>query len=546
MVDSFFGTDGIRGLTSLETMSEAAAVSLLEDQRTLTPAFMRLVGEALSYTQPALPGEGNVVVVGWDRRPHNASLVAALTLGLRLTGSTVIHVGVCATPSLHHAVLAFGARQGCMITASHNPVSDSGIKVFDAFGYKSNRTYEREVSRTVRQLAEEDRDVDAVDRERLSQPDELHAAWGLKTHVEWMEKRWNDFEALFGPWSGQAHEGCCAPSLLIDGANGSATEWLSTFLSKQGVVCADVSSPNDVLNDGCGAGDLSPTQTWTYDEAKRSSHALLRQLGPAKPGQLVGAALDGDGDRCLLIQATEHGFAVMDGDAMAALMLSAVSNRSWSFAASIESDIGLFGHARSSNDSTACIETAVGDRWLSYALRPEDGGWLHADEMPLVCGIEDSGHVVLPAPHPLHEGAWSLVGDGAATLCAVLLAANCGAKAPFHRGWKQRISIKDSRRERWTAESKLFTTTQQMIVEAMETMGFAAQRRRIDGEDHMLLIHGTSPDGVASLGVRNSGTQAKTSVSVRLSKDLAHEPFVALLNRIKSTLTEALTDLTHP
>ena len=546
MVDSFFGTDGIRGLTSLETMSEAAAVSLLEDQRTLTPAFMRLVGEALSYTQPALPGEGGVVVVGWDRRPHNASLVAALTLGLRLTGSTVIHVGVCATPSLHHAVLAFGARQGCMITASHNPVSDSGIKVFDAFGYKSNRTYEREVSRTVRQLAEEDRDVDAVDRERLSQPDELHAAWGLKTHVEWMEKRWNDFEALFGPWSGQAHEACCAPSLLIDGANGSATEWLSTFLSKQGVVCADVSSSNDVLNDGCGAGDLSPTQTWTYDEAKRSSHALLRQLGPAKPGQLVGAALDGDGDRCLLIQATEHGFAVMDGDAMAALMLSAVSNRPWSFAASIESDIGLFGHARSSNDSTACIETAVGDRWLSYALRPEDGGWLHADEMPLVCGIEDSGHVVLPAPHPLHEGAWSLVGDGAATLCAVLLAANCGAKAPFHRGWKQRISIKDSRRERWTAESKLFTTTQQMIVEAMETMGFTAQRRRIDGEDHMLLIHGTSPDGVASLGVRNSGTQAKTSVSVRLSKDLAHEPFVALLNRIKSTLTEALTDLTHP
>jgi len=546
VVDSFFGTDGIRGLTSLETMSEAAAVSLLEDQRTLTPAFMRLVGEALSYTQPALPGEGGVVVVGWDRRPHNASLVAALTLGLRLTGSTVIHVGVCATPSLHHAVLAFGARQGCMITASHNPVSDSGIKVFDAFGYKSNRTYEREVSRTVRQLAEEDRDVDAVDRERLSQPDELHAAWGLKTHVEWMEKRWNDFEALFGPWSGQAHEGCCAPSLLIDGANGSATEWLSTFLSKQGVVCANVSSPNDVLNDGCGAGDLSPTQTWTYDEAKRSSHALLRQLGPAKPGQLVGAALDGDGDRCLLIQATELGFAVMDGDAMAALMLSAVSNRSWSFAASIESDIGLFGHARSSNDSTACIETAVGDRWLSYALRPEDGGWFHADEMPLVCGIEDSGHVVLPAPHPLNEGAWSLVGDGAATLCAVLLAANCGAKAPFYRGWKQRISIKDSRRERWTAESKLFTTTQQMIVEAMETMGFAAQRRRIDGEDHVLLIHGTSPDGVASLGVRNSGTQAKTSVSVRLSKDLAHEPFVALLNRIKSTLTEALTDLTHP
>ena len=131
---------------------------------------MRLVGEALSYTQPHLPGEGSVVVVGWDRRPGNQALVRALTLGLRLTGSRVVHIGECATPTLHRAVLVFGARAGCMITASHNPVSDSGIKVFDTFGYKSNRAYEADVSQTVRQLAEEDRDVDVVDREALSKP----------------------------------------------------------------------------------------------------------------------------------------------------------------------------------------------------------------------------------------------------------------------------------------------------------------------------------------------------------------------------------------
>ena len=77
-------------------------------------------------------------------------------------------------------------------------------------------------------------------------------------------------------------------------------------------------------------------------------------------------------------------------------------------------------------------------------------------------------------------------------------------------------------------------------------MGFTAQRRRIDGEDDVLLIHGIAPNGVASFGVRNSGTQAKTSVSVRLSKDLDHEPFVALLNQVESNLTEALTGLTHP
>ena len=64
---------------------------------------------------------------------------------------------------------------------------------------------------------------------------------------------------------------------------------------------------------------------------------------------MVGAALDGDGDRCLFIQATSTGFAVVDGDAMAAMLLSASADRPWSFAASIESDVALFGHARALN-----------------------------------------------------------------------------------------------------------------------------------------------------------------------------------------------------
>ena len=93
MAGSFFGTDGIRGRTSLENMDENEAIQCLEEARTLTPAFMRLVGEALSYTQPDLPGQGNTVVIGWDRRPDNMELVAALTLGLRLTGSlSLIHI----------------------------------------------------------------------------------------------------------------------------------------------------------------------------------------------------------------------------------------------------------------------------------------------------------------------------------------------------------------------------------------------------------------------------------------------------------------------
>ena len=110
----------------------------------------------------------------------------------------MIHVGECATPTLHHAVLAFEARMGCMITASHNPVSDSGIKVFDANGYKSTRTYEQDVSRTLRQLASEDREVDATDRALASQPDEERFDWPRLTHPRWLQQRWTLFEATFG------------------------------------------------------------------------------------------------------------------------------------------------------------------------------------------------------------------------------------------------------------------------------------------------------------------------------------------------------------
>ena len=539
MGGSFFGTDGIRGRTSLKDMDEGEAIHCLEEARTLTPAFMRLVGEALSYTQPDLPGQGNTVVIGWDRRPDNMELVAALTLGLRLTGSRVIHIGECATPTLHHAVLAFDARSGCMITASHNPVSDSGIKVFDGFGYKSNRGYEHEVSRTIRQLAEEDRDVDQPDQEALSRPDEDHSNWSQTTHPTWLAHRWEAFTACFGPWTGQA-SGKVASTLLVDGANGFASTWLADFLRQRGVACREVSSPEGTLNEGCGAGDFSPTQTWTFDEAKASPHGMLRQLESAPAGQLVGAALDGDGDRCLFIEATETGFAVVDGDAMGAMLLQASEDRAWSFAASIESDVGLFASAKAINAGTACIETAVGDRWLSFALRPTDGGWLGSETMPTCCGIEDSGHVVLPAPHPGQKDMWGLVGDGAATLCAVLLAKS-NTDEGFDRGWKRRVSISDSHRERWHRESELFAATLQTVQTSMEHLGLEVQQRHIEGEKHLLLVHGTSLDGVASFGVRNSGTQAKTSLSVRLSKGIDPAPYIQMLEQVKDSLAAVLT-----
>ena len=541
MSASFFGTDGIRGQTSLDDIDEEEAIYRITEERTLTPAFMRVLGEALSHASDSQPGSSTRVVVGWDARPHNEALVAALTLGLRLTGSTVIHIGQCATPSLHAAVLAFDAQMGCMITASHNPVSDSGIKVFDARGYKSTRAFEQEVSRTLLALSQEDREVDQVDRDMLAAPDEEHHGWAVRAHQDWLAERWTWFEHHFGGFGESLAQGRFAQPFILDSAGGFAASWLAQFLSARGILSIEVSDSAPALNDGCGAGDFSPTGTWTREEARNARHALLNALPEGRPGQWVGAALDGDGDRCLLIEATETGYRVVDGDGFAArLMEAGRTSGPWTFAASIESDVALSGFVQSMHAGNSVIETAVGDRWLSFALREGDDGQFESQSMPTLLGIEDSGHVVMPAPHPRGNGGWSLVGDGAATLCAMLLSADRTSSHRFERGWKQRVSIQDSHRERWHRDADIFKHLSTSLCEAFASLGFEAIERHIDGEDNLLLIHGASGDGVVSFGVRNSGTQAKTSLSLRLSPGIEPAPFARLLDETKTTLAAFL------
>ena len=261
-------------------------------------------------------------------------------------------------------------------------------------------------------------------------------------------------------------------------------------------------------------------------------------LQPAEPGQLVGAALDGDGDRCLFIRATEHGYEVVDGDAMGAMLLQAARDETWSFAASIESDVALFGHVKSFNKGTTCLETAVGDRWLSFALRPQDGGLFnHGTCLPCA-----ASKIRVMSFFPLRIRMLLEPEFPETALQPWLCWQRPGGDVPFNRGWKQRVSIKESHRERWHAERELFASTEAALLSSFEQLGMNAQRRRIEGEDHLLLVHASSEDGEASFGIRNSGTQAKTSLSVRLSRGVDATPFVQMLSDVQASLTRALTE----
>jgi len=541
MVQRLFGTDGIRGKIVSANPDEKAALASLHEARSVCPTLMRLVGEALGHLIDTLPGEGELVVIGWDERPGNQALVDGVTLGLRLAGCSVTHVGICATPALHYGVLWHKARLGCMITASHNPASDSGIKVFDAEGYKTSPELEDRISELVYALCEEEREIDEIDHAELSQPNERGSLeWGRTNHPLWLSQRFTHFKHLFG--TEKLSSDFIQQPLLLDCSKGSASSWFAEWLSHHGVETQEMSREAAELNKSCGAGEFSPTATWTFKEAAVSEHVLLKNLKQAPCGTIVGAALDGDGDRCLVIESTELGFRVIDGDAMAdALVVAGTQQQKpWLIAASIESDLALLSSLGRLPVKVTSIETAVGDRWISHALRTS----LALDpKMPRMVGVEDSGHAVLPSPHPHNEQQWSLVGDGSATLVAYLLARGvAGKELLMKRGWKQRISVQNVHRELWNGVNGLSDEIENIARSHFEQCGKVTQwnRHGLEGEENLMLIEALLDGEPLSLGIRNSGTQAKISISLRLSSALEHEKIGLVMPVLASHLAETM------
>jgi phosphoglucosamine mutase len=489
VISLLFGTDGIRGEVLLDNLDDKGAIDAILKDRKVTKTLLRLVGEALSrHTTP-----GDSVIIGWDNRPANPDLVSGLTQGLHLGGCQVIQGGICATPGLHNALLETKSKFGCMITASHNPVIDSGIKIFDSAGFKTTPQMEMDLSELVYQLAAEEREVDLNDLEFLAKPDNIFNA--DFAHQELLVIRLAEFTGMFGPPEGE---------FLLDCSKGAGSHWLAQLLSHNGVKTSELSHDAPALNDGCGAGELSPTDSWTWLEAARSDHLLVRSVQKTEPGKIIGAALDGDGDRCLFLVSVENGCKVMDGDSMADHILRAGRGR-WHLAASIESDLALSTSLDRLEADVSSSQTAVGDRWLSCDLRSRECS---------VLGVEDSGHLVMSTPHP--HGGRALVGDGAASLFAVLCAIGGEQSSEeFIRGFKHRVSIKDADRSLWTGSNDLAVTVEKIAADILGDIDCHG----LEGEPNLMMLE---KDGI-SIGIRNSGTQAKTNVSLRIAPGIDGE-----------------------
>jgi phosphoglucosamine mutase len=329
-----FGTDGVRGLANSELTPELALA--------VSSAAARVLADRGLGHRP-------VAIVGRDPRASGEMLEAAVTAGLTSAGADVLRVGMLPTPAIAHLVSEFSADLGVMISASHNPMPDNGLKLFAAGGRKLPDAVEDEIAAR-------------VDGHGFQRP--TGALIGRVRDVPGAAGRYMDHLLATAPRS------LAGVRVVVDCANGAASGIAPEVYRKAGAdVVALHAQPDGLnINDGCGCTHLDGLRK-----------AVLEQ------GAALGIAHDGDADRCLAVDATGE---VVDGDQIMAILAVAMQASGQlvdnTLVATVMSNLGL--HLAMREHGVLVRTTPVGDRYVLEALA--------AGEFSL--GGEQSGHVVLP------------------------------------------------------------------------------------------------------------------------------------------------------
>ena len=328
-----FGTDGVRGRANDQLTAELALG--------LASAAVCVLGANAETNRPR-------VVVGRDPRASGEFLEAALCAGLAAAGADAIRVGVVPTPAVAFLTADYRADFGVMISASHNPMPDNGIKFFAAGGHKLPDSVEDAI-----EAAMEDDQVRPIGAAVGRIVDATDAADRYLAHLA---------QAVPQPLDGL--------TLVVDCAHGAASHVGPRAYEAAGAKVIAIHSEPDGLNinDDCG-----------------STHMDKLQAAVLEHGADLGLAHDGDADRCLAVDAAGN---VVDGDQIMAILAVGMKEKSElrknTLVATVMSNLGL--RIAMEEQGITMLETKVGDRYVLEELNA--GGFS--------LGGEQSGHIVLP------------------------------------------------------------------------------------------------------------------------------------------------------
>ena len=338
-----FGTDGVRGLANRD-VTAAMALSLAQ-------ATAHVLGDG-----PRSEGRRPLAVLARDPRISGEFISAAVAAGLAGSGVDVLDAGVIPTPAAAFLIADIGADFGVVISASHNPAPDNGIKVLGAGGAKLTDEVEDRIEAAMAEppLAPVGAEVGRIDRFADAEDRYVvHLLGALPHRLDGLK-------------------------IVLDCANGAAAGVSPEVFTDAGAeVIVIGNDPDGVnINDGVGSTHLGPLQA-----------AVLEH------GADAGIAHDGDADRCLAVDADGR---VVDGDQIMAVLAIAMKSRGVlhgdTLVATVMSNLGL--RRAMQREGIQVVETKVGDRYVLEALGR--GGYS--------LGGEQSGHVILTAHATTGDG----------------------------------------------------------------------------------------------------------------------------------------------
>jgi len=329
-----FGTDGVRGLANRDLTAELAL--------DLSIAAAHVLAELGTFA-----GHRPRAVVGRDPRASGEFLEAAVSAGLASAGVDVLRVGVLPTPAVAHLTESLGADLGVMLSASHNPAPDNGIKFFARGGLKLADEVEEAIEARIGEQWE--RPVGLGVGRITDLPD------GGEQYVDYLVSTVpNRLDGL---------------KVVVDEAHGAAYRVSPEALRRLGAEVIEIGVQPDGLNinDGCG-----------------STHLDTLRAAVVEHGADAGIAHDGDADRCLAVDAAGE---VVDGDQIIAILALALREHGGlakdTVVTTVMANLGF--KIAMEREGVTVIQTAVGDRYVLEAMRA--GG--------LSIGGEQSGHVIL-------------------------------------------------------------------------------------------------------------------------------------------------------
>lgn len=343
-----FGTDGVRGLAN-EALTAPLALKLGQAAATVLTQNKR--------SEQRRP----TAIIGRDPRVSGEMLAAAMAAGMASKGVDVLRVGVIPTPGLAFLTDDYGADIGVMISASHNPMPDNGIKFFSAGGKKLADAVEDEIEQAMASLAEGGPTGTGIGRIIEESSD---------AHVRYLDHL---AESVTVPLSGI--------KVVVDCANGAASKIAPAAYAAAGAEVVPIFNEPNAYNINDNAG---------------STHIDQIQKAVVEHGADVGLAHDGDADRCLAVDAEGN---VVDGDQIMAILALGMKEKSSlrenTLVATVMSNLGL--KLAMQREGIDVRETKVGDRYVLEEL--------NAGEYSL--GGEQSGHIVVPSRATTGDGTLS-------------------------------------------------------------------------------------------------------------------------------------------